>query len=407
MNSAVLIFVITYIIIGIQNIPRLHINRPAGALLGAVAMVLFGGLSLKEAYAAIDLDTILFLLGMMIIVAYVEISGFFEIVELFIVRYSKTASGLLLLVILSSGLLSSLFMNDTICLIFTPILLRVCRKFSLNPTPYLIALATSANIGSAMTIIGNPQNMLIGLYSGIHFLEFLKRLAPITAVGLIIDFFIIRFIYRKDLQQSLVLNEKIKTETIALQRELFLFSLIVLVLLLVFLSLGFNPPPLAISLACLLILAGSTKPRKALEEVDWTLLLFFSALFIVMKGVEKSGIVNSIFCYMQNYLTGDKINQIINLSLGTTLVSNLVSNVPAVMLISHFFANLANSKMIWFVLSMSSTLAGNLTVIGSVANIIVFESAKDQVRVSFWEYLKVGLPLTVATLMAGVLILAL
>jgi len=405
MNIALIIFILTYIVIGVQNIPRLHINRPAGALLGAVAMVLFGVLTLKEAYAAIDLDTILFILGMMIIVAYIETSGFFQISEDFILRNAKNASTLLLFLIISSGLLSSLFMNDTICLILTPIVLRLTRKASLNPIPYLIALATSSNIGSVMTIIGNPQNMLIGLYSKIPFLEFLKALAPVSILCLILNFFIIRFIYRKDIAHRDIVLKNGSSSGLTIQKELLFVSFLALVLLLIFLSLGFNPPAVSITLACFLILAGATKPRRVLEEVDWTLLLFFAGLFIVMKGVEKSGIITTIFDHMQTYLNDNKLKHIVNLSLGSTLVSNIVSNVPAVMLFSHFFANLANSKLTWLTLAMSSTLAGNLTIIGSVANIIVFESARDEVKVSFFEYLKVGLPLTFITLLIGICVL--
>jgi len=405
MNIALVIFVLTYIIIGIQNIPKLHINRPAGALLGAVAMVLFGVISLKEAYAAIDLDTILFILGMMIIVAYTEVSGFFQIAEDFILRTAKNASSLLLFLVISSGLLSSLFMNDTICLILTPIVLRLTRRVYLNPIPYLIALATSSNIGSVMTIMGNPQNMLIGLYSKIPFLEFLRILAPVTVIGLLINFLVIRFIYRKEIANKPIVIREDDSSRIVVQKELLFVSFFALFLLLIFLSLGFSPPAVAITLACLLILAGATKPRKALEEVDWTLLLFFAGLFIVMRGVEKSGIITSIFSYVQHYLSDGKLKQIVNLSLGSTAVSNIVSNVPAVILFSHFFANLANSKLAWLTLAMSSTLAGNLTIIGSVANIIVFESARDEAKVSFFEYLKVGLPLTLITLVLGIFVL--
>jgi len=405
MNIALVIFVLTYIIIGIQNIPKLHINRPAGALLGAVAMVLFGVISLKEAYAAIDLDTILFILGMMIIVAYTEVSGFFQIAEDFILRTAKNASSLLLFLVISSGLLSSLFMNDTICLILTPIVLRLTRRVYLNPIPYLIALATSSNIGSVMTIMGNPQNMLIGLYSKIPFLEFLRILAPVTVIGLLINFLVIRFIYRKEIANKPIVIREDDSSRIVVQKELLFVSFFALLLLLIFLSLGFSPPAVAITLACLLILAGATKPRKALEEVDWTLLLFFAGLFIVMRGVEKSGIITSIFSYVQHYLSDGKLKQIVNLSLGSTVVSNIVSNVPAVILFSHFFANLANSKLAWLTLAMSSTLAGNLTIIGSVANIIVFESARDEAKISFFEYLKVGLPLTLITLVLGIFVL--
>jgi len=402
MSPAIIIFIITYILIGIQNIPGIHINRTAGALLGAVAMVFFGVISVKEAYVAIDLDIMLFILGMMIIIAYMELSGFFEMVERWILKRAKSASGLLFFLIISSGIASSFFMNDTICLLFTPIVLRIVKKAQLNPIPYLIALATSSNIGSTMTIIGNPQNMLIGLYSKIHFLEFLRILSPVSIIGLLINFLLIRLIYHRDLSGKGI-NLKFDENKIVIQKRLFIASFITLILLLVFLCLGYSPQNVAITLACFLILAGADKPRKALEEVDWQLLLFFAGLFIVMHGMEKSGITLSIFAYVKNYLSDGKISQILNLTIGSTVLSNIVSNVPAVILFSHFFAGLANSKLAWLTLAMSSTLAGNLTIIGSVANIIVFESAeKEGVKVGFFEYLKFGLPLTIVTLVIGI-----
>uniref|UniRef100_A0A7C4X9V7 Anion transporter n=1 Tax=candidate division WOR-3 bacterium TaxID=2052148 RepID=A0A7C4X9V7_UNCW3 len=404
MNAGIIIFILTYIIIGIQNIPKIHINRTAGALLGAVGMVFFGVLSVNEAYLAIDLDIILFVLGMMIIIAYMELSGFFEVIERMILKRARSASGLLFFLIISSGIASSFFMNDTLCLLFTPLVLRIVKKANLNPVPYLIGLATSSNIGSTMTVIGNPQNMLIGLYSKIHFLEFWKILAPVSISGLIINFLLIRFIYRKDIANRTI-NINFDDTVVTIQKRLFIASLIALILLVIFLCLGYSPQNVAIVLACFLILVGADKPRRALEEVDWPLLLFFSGLFIVMKGVEKSGITNSIFNYVRMYLSDGKFSQIVNLSIGSTILSNIISNVPAVILFSHFFTSLANSRLAWLTLAMSSTLAGNLTIIGSVANIIVFESAKDEIKVGFFEYFRVGLPLTIITIFIGIVIL--
>jgi len=404
MNVALIIFAATYVVIAVQNIPRVHINRPAGALLGAVAMVLFGVITLEEAYAAIDFNTLLFILGMMIVVAYVELSGFFEVAESFILARAGTASALLLSVVLSSGVFSSLFMNDTICLLFTPMVLRITRRAGLNPVPYLIALATSANVGSVMTIIGNPQNMLIGLYSGIPFLEFFRVLAPVGAGGLLVNFAVIRMIYRRDVAGRRISAAPAR-EPRPIQRELLAVSIGGMVLLLLFLCLGYNPPAAAITFACVLILAGATKPRKALEEVDWSLLLFFAALFVVMRAAEKAGIAEPIVSCFGRYEGAGVFGRVVNLSAGTAIVSNIVSNVPAVMLVAHVVRHLAASKLFWLTLAMSSTLAGNLTIIGSVANIIVFETARDDVAVSFLDYVKVGLPVTLATLFWGVIVI--
>lgn len=404
MQSALIIFILTYIVIAVQNIPKVHISRPAGSLLGAVFMVLFGVLTLEEACAAIDFNTILFVLGMMIIAAYMEISGFFEIAENFILKQAKNGIHLLFLLIFSAGLFSSVFMNDTMCIMLTPIVLRVTHRAGLKPIPYLIALATSSNIGSAMTIIGNPQNMLIGLFSRIPFMTFLRILAPVSIIGLFFNFYIIKWIYRKE-----ITSEPIKIienqNSSKLQKGLLIISLFVIVFLLIFLSLGYSPPAVTMVLACFLILAGAAKPRKVLEEVDWTLLILFSGLFVVMRGIEKAGITDIILHHVKSFLMGAPLFQIASISVTSALTSNVISNVPAVILFSNIFKHIVIPKTVWLALAMSSTLAGNLTIIGSIANIIVFESAKEKVHVSFWEYFKVGLPLTFVTLIFGIAVL--
>src|SRR6266540_2643701 len=201
MLVAAAVFVATYIILGIQGIPKIHIDRPSGALLGAVGMVAFGVLTLEQAYQAIDLDTLLFLLGMMILIAYLELSGFFDFLERWIIGLARSTLMLLALVVASSGVLSALFMNDTICLLYAPVIARVAKRLRLNPVPYLIALATSANIGSVATIIGNPQNALIGIRSRMPFLGFTGRLWPASALGLILAFVLIALIYRKEINR--------------------------------------------------------------------------------------------------------------------------------------------------------------------------------------------------------------
>ncbi|MDD5645511.1 MAG: anion transporter [bacterium] len=404
MKTALIIFIFTYIVIAVQNLPRIYISRPSGSLLGAVFMVLFGVLSFEEALAAIDFKVVLFILGMMIIVAYLEISGFFEVAENYILRRAKNGLNLLFLLVFSSGLFSALFMNDTMCLMLTPVVLRVTTKAGLNPVPYLIALATSSNIGSVMTIIGNPQNMLIGLYSDITFLKFFMILAPVGIIGLFINFAVIWMIYRKDINKEPI---RIARNGIPgkIQKKLMIFSFAAVFMLIVFLSLGYNPPAVAMVCACFLILAGATKPRKVLEEVDWTLLLLFSGLFIVMRGVEKSGITELILGNVRKYTAETEFWNMIQVTITSVISSNIISNVPAVVLISNIFSGLLMSNSFWLTLAMASTLAGNLTVIGSIANIIVFESAKEKVNVGFLEYLKVGLPLTFFTILAGIAVI--
>ena len=401
---ASLIFIATYAVLGVQGIPKIHIDRPSGALLGATAMVAFGVLSLKQAYEAVDLDTILFLLGMMILTAYVELSGFFEVVERSIIGLARSTRALLALVIWSSGLLSALFMNDTICLLYAPVLLRVTRRLGLNPVPYLIALATAANIGSVATVIGNPQNALIGLRGQIPFVEFARRLWPVAAAGLLIDFAVMAWLYRREINgEPLTVPPPRKPGT--LQPWMLSISMSAGGAMVVLLCMNFHPPAVAMGLASIVILAGSRQPHRALQRVDWTLLFLFAGLFVVMRGVEVGGLTALILDRTRFLLSETSRTGAAALAGTVTLTSNIVSNVPAVMLYIPLVKAHGSREALWLLLAMASTLAGNLTIIGSVANLLVLEVTRDEVQISFLEYLKVGLPVTLLTLAAGILLL--
>jgi Na+/H+ antiporter NhaD/arsenite permease-like protein len=401
---ALLIFIATYLILAIQGIPKVHIDRPTGALLGAVGMVAFGVLSLPQAYQAIDLDTILFLLGMMILIAYLELSGFFEVLERWIIGLAGSTRMLLMLIVASSGLLSALFMNDTICLLYAPVILRVTKRLELNPEPYLIALATSANVGSACTIIGNPQNALIGIRSHIPFVEFTAHLWPVSAIGLAICFAVIALVYRGEVTGAL-LHIPPPRKPVKIQRWLLAVSMSAGAAMFVLLCIGFHPPAVAMGLASIVIIAGSRKPRRALQQVDWTLLFLFGGLFVVMRGVEASGLTEMLFEKTRFLLEDRTLPSAAGFSAAVAVVSNLVSNVPAVMLYVPVLEAHPGRHDLWLLLGMASTLAGNLTLIGSIANLIVVEIARDDVQISFMRYLRVGVPVTLLTLVAGVFLI--
>lgn len=406
MTTALIIFLASYAVIAFQSIPRLHITRPAGALLGAVAMVVFGVLTLEGAYRAVDMNTIVFLLGAMIIVAYLEISGFLGMVRSLTLRQARTPSQLLALVVASSGAMSAVFMNDTICLLFTPLVLKTARELELNPVPYLIALAASANVGSACTIIGNPQNMLIAVSSGIGFLPFLSALWPASLLGLAAVFLVVRFLYRKELAGRRF-DRRPEINLPHLKSGMFLASTAVVILFLALLVLDYPPPLAAGGCAALLIIAGARRPRAALQKVDWELLLFFSGLFVIVAGIAQAGLTDWAFGRFRMLFHGGRLEHLAWLTAFSTALSNLASNVPAVMLFLKFIPGLDDPRLYWLALAMSSTLAGNLTVIGSVANIIVFEQSRKEVRIGFWEYFRCGLPITLLTLALGIGVLML
>ena len=405
MITALVIFIITYVFIGLRQIPQVHIDRPAGALVGAVLMVVFGVLSLDQAFSAIDMHTLLLLLGMMIITVYLRIAGFFELMADKILSLSKTPLQLLIFITLSSGLLSALFVNDTICLLYTPIVLAITLQLNINPMPYLLALATSSNIGSVMTVTGNPQNMLIGIYSKIPYLSFLGALFPVAFLGIIVSVSVIWLLYRKEMRAD-TFSSRPATPEYEVQKPLLVKTLIVCAGVLIGFSLGQPYSLVAASGAVALMLIGRVRTETVLEGVDWTLLLFFSGLFIVMRGVESSGIAAVMINSVGDLTTLSPIGRIAGLSAVSTVLSNVVSNVPAVMLLKPLTQSFGDSRTAWLTLAMSSTLAGNLTLIGSVANLIVVQQAKRTVEIRFMEYFRVGALITMITIAVGILTLA-
>jgi Na+/H+ antiporter NhaD/arsenite permease-like protein/uncharacterized membrane protein (UPF0127 family) len=402
--TALVIFLITYLFIGLRQIPRLHIDRPAGALVGAVLMIVSGVLTLEQAFAAIDMHTLLLLLGMMIITVYLRVAGFFELVADKILSLSKTPLQLLIFVTVSSGILSALFVNDTICLLYTPVILEIAAQLAVSPMPYLLALATASNIGSVMTVTGNPQNMLIGIYSKIPYLSFFGALFPVALLGLLVSIGVIRFVYRDDMKKACFLH-KPEIAAYEVNKPLLIKSLVICAGVLAAFSLGYPYSLTAAAGAVLLMLVGGVRTERVLEGVDWTLLLFFSGLFVVMHGVEVSGLARTMIEGAGGVAATSPLGRIAGLSFVSAFLSNVVSNVPAVMLLKPFIESLGGDRTLWLTLAMSSTLAGNLTLIGSVANLIVAQQARKRVEIGFLEYFRVGALITVITLGIGILVL--
>jgi len=267
-----------------------------------------------------------------------------------------------------------------------------------NPIPYLMALATSANVGSVATIVGNPQNMIIGVFSGISFTNFALSLMPLALVGLLIIWLIIILIYKKEFT-----NEKLEAvieEDYKIFRPLLIKSSFVLALMLSAFIIGFPIALSALGGASLLLITRRIKPERVFIELDWSLLIFFSGLFIITYTLNEL-FISKYFQLSSSAISG---NVIFDLSIVSAFLSNVISNVPAVLLISPTLLNFGSNEKLWLALAMSSTFAGNLTLLGSVANLIVAESAKKRgIKLEFSEYLKVGVPITILTLILGIL----
>jgi Na+/H+ antiporter NhaD/arsenite permease-like protein len=402
--TRLVILLATYLLIAVRQVPFLRLNRPAAALLGAVAMVTIGGLPLHDAYAAIDLDVMVFLLGVLLMTGYLEAGGFFEWAARHIVVRAKSARALLAAVVATSGILSAFFVNDTICLVLTPLMLAVLRPLGLRPLPFLLAIALGANVGSAMTPTGNPQNMLIGVASGIHFARFIASLALPSLGGLLIVFGVLSIAHRRDLVAELPRN--LVVPHAPFDRPLVSRALIVFSGALLFWLAGVSLPLVAISAAAILLAIAQRDPAEAFAKVEWSLLLFFGALFVVMRGARDLPLVASMTSAAGAQLHGAPLHDAVVTSAAMLGLSNLVSNVPAVILWLPVVPRVVDPTFTWLVMAMSSTFAGNLTLLGSMANLIVAERAESRgARIGFVDYLKVGVPVTLLTVCWGIAML--
>ena len=395
-----LIFVGTYLAVAFGRLPFLRIDRTGVALIGASLMVASGTLSLEEAYRAIDFDTVTLLLGMMIIVANLRLSGFFGLATNAIARHADRPAALLAGIVLVSGLLSAFLVNDTVCLMLTPLVVELTKKLHRNPLPYLLALATASNIGSVATITGNPQNMMIGSFSGLGYSAFAAGLAPVSVIGLVLCVGLIFALHRKEFVGAGPLAHF--ALRLRPNRPLLITSSLATAAAVIGFFLGFEPAKVAIVVGALLLL-HPIKPARVYREIDWSLLLLFIGLFIVLAGAEKALLTPDA----RQAVRDAGLASLPVLSGVTAVLSNLVSNVPAVLVLAPFVRDLAHPEPAWLALAMASTLAGNFTILGSVANLIVVERARALgVTIGFWDYYKIGAPLTVATLLAGIAWLA-
>ncbi|HEV2330112.1 MAG TPA: SLC13 family permease [Verrucomicrobiae bacterium] len=402
---AIAIFCVTYLLISGRQIKILPLNRPAAALLGAVLMVASCVMTPDAAYHAVDYDTLVLLLGMMVITAYLSIAGFFEWAADWILFRAKSAASLLLLLICVSGILSALLVNDTICLMMTPLVVAVIERGKLPLPPYLLGLAMSANLGSAATLVGNPQNMIIGHMSKIPFLHFSLALAPAALAGLAIEYAILRIGFRKALACAVIHRPEARPR----KPDKWLLVLTFMVFGLVFAGfiLGFNLSWTALAGGALLMVLARRDTHEVLKLVDFHLLVFFAALFIVVEGLNGTGLPDSIYHRLEPVFGASAAGQAWNFAWFSIIGSNIFSNVPFVLVAGKWIHNFAQPELMWKVMALVTTFAGNLTILGSVANIIVMESARRRLEMSFWDYAKFGIPVTVLTTIVGMIILLL
>jgi Na+/H+ antiporter NhaD/arsenite permease-like protein len=411
-------FAVTYIGIAFGRLPRLALDRTGIAILGAIAMLLLNGLSIEQAFSpdVVNYETLVLLFGLMIFSAQLQTAGFYSFCGRFIEKIVDRPNLLVAAVVAISAGLSALLANDIICLAFTPMLCIALLRLGRDPIPYLIALAMAANIGSAATLIGNPQNMYIGAVANLPFLHYFLVMLPIILLGLVLCWAAIVLLFHRRLhdpvdsilgkaQQSPGERNPESRPSLSMREEplhpwLTIKTLILLAAVVICFLFAPGPWRAVAALAGAGVLLCSRRPHAATlyEKINWNLILLFLGLFIVNGAMARHHLTDQLFQAVRD--TGVNLHHPIDLSAVTLLLSNLISNVPAVLLLQPAIP--LHDRQSWYLLALISTWAGNLTLVGSIANLIVAESAAEfGLRLELKTYCKAGIPLTILTVLLG------
>lgn len=387
------IFAITYIGIAMGRIPGLKLNRAGIALLGAIGMAVFGGVTTTDAVSYVNWPTIFLLFGFFVISAQLRLSGFYDkVAEAIAGRLGHPARFLFILMAVTGGL-SAFLNNDIVCFVFTPIVCAALLRKQINPVPFLIALAISSNLGAAWTLVGNPQNMMIGQIAHLDFSRYLIWSSVPVIWAMCVAYGIIWMMSRKHLQAPPSAQNEPSQQTYPFNRIHTVKGIIILVTVigLFFTSL----PREVIALAAAGIHLASTKFRTEdlLGLVDWPILVLFIGLFVIAGAFQSTGCGEQAVHWLAQ--GGFNLNAPGNLILTTTVMSNLIGNSATVILLLKV-VNLAQ-PVTPYVLALSNSFGGNLIVIGSVASIIVVQQARAiGIKISFWDFARLGIPVTVA-----------
>jgi len=400
-----IIFLATYVLIAARRMSWLGMDRPAAALLGAVSCVASGVLTPDEANAAVDGSTLLLLFAVMGTGAFLSQDGFLDRLPQALARTNWTRARLLGVVVWGAGGLSALVTNDAVCILAAPVLVRLICLHRLPPLPFLLALATGANTGSVATLVGNPQNMLCAELGQLSYATYLVRAAPLALLCLALNHWLIWLSFRGQLSShSVGVSAPTTTHGPIVDRST-ATTFGVIGLTAIAYTFGGDLAWVATSAFAALMLLHRRDTRQLWPRIDWSLLLFFAGLFVVVEGFVQSGVPAEFFERYPLLGTAPPAQWSERLRLAAIFLvgSNVVSNVPFILVVRSQIEPLSDPQATWELLAVASTFAGNLTLLGSVANIIVAEAAREIGGIGFFDYLKLGLPLALlSTFMAVV-----
>lgn len=397
---SLIILTVVFILIAVRQVGKIKLQIWQIMLFGAAAVLVTGRISIYDALNAINLDVILFLFGMFIIGRAMETSGYLAHLSYKLFKRAKTDNYLLFLVIFGFGFLSAILMNDTLAIVGAPVMLLLAKKHQIHAKILLLALAFAVTIGSVMSPIGNPQNLLIAVHGNINnpFVSFLKYLFIPTIINLFATYFLLKLFYKEHFKGRIIdhSQEPIRDHKLALLSKISLIMVLILIIIkiiVVFIlpNLEFRLTYIAL-IAMLPIMIFSEKRTTILRRIDWHTLIFFAAMFVLMESVWLSGFFQSILKEMNFNLTS--IPSILGISI---LLSQLISNVPMVALYMPMLITAGASSKALIALAAGSTIAGNLLILGAASNIIIIQNAemRSKETITFLDFAKVGIPLTI------------
>lgn len=395
--GVVAVFGVVYLGMFLGGLPRLKLDRSGVALLGAIAVIAFTGETVEDAARAVDLPTLVLLFAFMVVSAQMRLGGFYSAVTRRVAELPLSRGALLAALIAVAGALSAVFSNDVVCLAMTPVVARLCLQRGLQPMPFLVGLACGANIGSAATLIGNPQNMLIGSLMQLDFAAYLRQALPPVGLSLLLLWLWLTWGPAHAATPAAGRPAPTPADDDEPAFDAWQSAkglLVAAVLLLVFLFNDWPREVAALVGAGVLLLSRRLHSAQVMGYVDWQLLMLFIGLFVVNHAFEGTGLAAEAVAWLA--AQGVHLSEPGPLLVAGVALSNLVSNVPAVMLLLPHLQGAQAATL----LALVSTLAGNLLLVGSIANLIVVDLARKQgIDIGWRQHAAIGVPVTLGTLL--------
>ena len=410
---AIIVFVVVFGLIISEKV-----ISAAAALAGAMALVVTGVMSAHRALSYIDFNTIGLLVGMMVLVAIIRQSGLFEYVA---IKAAKMVHGdpwkIMIAFILLTAILSGILDNVTTVLLGGPMTIAIAKMLEINPVPFLMTQILASNAGGTATLIGDPPNIMIGSAANLSFMDFLKNTG--IAVVLIIIFMIVmmRFVYKKEIEVEGLDTSKIMNldpDKSITDKPLLIKGVVVIVLVILgFIfhdQIGMETSVIALTAAAVMLIIGGVNVDNAIQDVEWTTIAFFMALFVVVGGLTETGVIKQVAAVIIERTAGHPVMMMLILLWASALLSSFLNNIPFIAtlipLVLALKADGMDAEPLWWAISLGACLGGNGTMIGASANVVLSDiSTKHGYPITFKSYLRVGMPFMLGSVLISMVFL--